>query len=356
MDKCRVAVIADWDADGVVGAALIYYAQEHRGLFPLPGRERVCLIPAGPRSLGEEVAGKCWESVVIIDIPFTQEVEAAIADLRSRCGSKIYYFDHHPSTLGKMQELEEKYGVFGVIGKSSSAVIIKRFLEGMGLKPTQRMRDFVAAVAVLEGAGSRFKGEVSNKLVTMAASISKMLNFTRNREAWEKYVKWIGNPLPFEDPGIKLESDEKINLVEAGVELSEQADKELREAALQLAMSAVDLGYIKFIDAREKWRKRGASALASAIFKMMNVPVAILVEKGDGGRLLIIRSGRNEAMEIAGILHEMGVTVDTGGHGNIAVARVGDPVTLQDLKRSLQRAMALYIKRRSTGGSGGVTS
>ncbi|MCE4618853.1 MAG: phosphoesterase [Desulfurococcales archaeon] len=348
MEDCRVAVIADWDADGVVGAALIYFAQEKRGIFPVEKKEKVCLIPAGPRSIIEEVGDKCWERVVIVDIPLTQEVETVIANLKEKCNAKIYYFDHHSSTLSKMAELEEKYGVFGVVGRSSSAVIIKRFLEGMGLKLTQRMRDFVAAVAVLEGGRRHVKEEVSKKLVTLAASISKMLNQTRNKEAWVKYVKWIANPLPFEDPGIKLRLDEKVNLVEAGVELSEQADKETKDVALQLAMSAVNLGYLKFIDARDKWKKRGASALASAIFKIVNMPVALLVEKSDGSRLLIIRSGHGEAMDLIEILYNQGVVVDTGGHGNIAVARVEDTVTVAELKKSLRRAVVELIRKRSS--------
>lgn len=348
MEDCKVAVIADWDADGVVGAALIYFAQEKRGVFPVENtRGKVCLIPAGPRSIVEEVGDRCWERVVIVDIPLTNEVESVIAGLKEKCNAKIYYFDHHPSTLSKVGELEEKYGVFGVVGRSSSAVIIKRFLEGMGLKLTQRMRDFVAAVAVLEGGRRHVKEDVSGRLVTLAASISKMLNQTRSREAWIKYVKWIGNPLPFEDPGIKLKMDEKVNLVEAGVELSEQADKETKDVALRLAMSAVNLGYLKFIDARGKWRKRGASALASAIYKIVNMPVALLVDKSDGSMLLIVRSGRGEAMDLVRILYDMGVVVDSGGHGNIAVARVDDSVTVAGLKKSLRKAVVDLIRRRS---------
>ncbi|MEB3806903.1 MAG: phosphoesterase [Desulfurococcales archaeon] len=347
MEECRVAVIADWDADGVVGAALIYYAQEKRGVFPLDSREKVCLIPAGPRSIVDEIGDKCWEVVVIVDIPYTPEVDVALKALKERCNAKIYYFDHHSSTLTNLAELEEKYGVFGVVGKSSSAVIIKRFLEGMGVRFTQRLNDFVAAVAVLEGGRRWVKEEVSEKLVTIAASISKMLNQTRNREAWVKYVKWVANPLPFEDPGIKLRVDDRVNLLKAGVELSEQADKEIRDTALQLAMSAVNLGYLRFVDARDKWKKRGASALASAIYKIVNVPVALLVEKTDGGRLLVVRSGHGEAMPVIEALYDMGIVVDKGGHGNIAVAKLNDAVTVARLKDALRRAFIEAMRKRS---------
>ncbi len=352
MAECKVAVIADWDADGVVGAALIYYAQEKRGVFPLRGREKVCLIPAGPRSIVDAVGDECWEHVVIIDIPLTPEVESVISGLRERCGAKIYYFDHHAATLQAAPELEEKYDVFVVVGRSSSSVIIKRFLEGTGLRFTQRLRDFVAAVAVLEG-GKRTHSsgeEVSEKLVSLAASISKMLNQTRNKEAWVKYVRWIANPLPFEDPGIKLgPAGDKVNLLSEGVRVSEEADREVREAATTLAMSARNLGYIKFVDARDKWKKRGASALASAIYKIVNMPVAVLVEKSDGTRLVIVRSGRGEARDIVEVLYDMGIVVDKGGHGNIAVARLDDSVTVSRLEKALRRAAFEASRKRLQG-------
>jgi len=346
-DKCRVAVVADWDADGVVGAALVYYAQEKRGVFPVKGRERVCLIPAGPRSLGDEISGECWENLVLVDIPLTDEVMAALSAFKERCpGSRIYYFDHHSSTLQAAAELEDNLGAFVVVGKSPSSVLLKRFLEGLNLRLTRRLSDFVDAVAVLEGPRRPQQAEVSRKLVEMAASISKMMNAERSREAWVKYVKWLANPLPFEDPGITL-SSEKQSLIEAGLEISRQADEEVKELATELAMSAANLGYIRFVDARDKWKKRGASALASAIYKLLGQPVAVLFEKSDGSRLLVIRSGRGEASKIMDVLLEMGVVVDKGGHGNIAVARLSDDVTVRRLETSLRRA-AFEAARRSS--------
>ncbi len=347
-EDCRVAVIADWDADGVVGASLVYYAQEKRGVFPVRGREKVCLIPAGPRSIQEVVGEGCWEHVVIIDIPFTDEVASALSVLRERCSPRIYYFDHHASTLESVARLEDEYGAYVVVGKSPSAVILKRFLEGLNVKLTRRLEDFVKAIAVLEGDRRlRHNVEASQKIVEMAASISKMLNATRNREAWVKYVKWLANPLPFEDPGIRLPvGEEKVNLIEAGMEVSRKADEEVREVAMRLAMSAANLGYIRFVDARDKWRKRGGSALASSIFKILGQPVAVLLEKSDGARLLIIRSGRGEASAITDVLMEMGIVEDKGGHGNIAVARVRDDVTVKRLEDALRRA-AFEAARRS---------
>lgn len=347
---CRIAVIADWDADGVVGAALIYYAQEKRGVFPVEGREKVCLIPAGPRSIVEAVGDSCWEHVVLIDIPLTQEVLAAMTALRERCRPKFYYFDHHNSTIQAVHVLEEDYNAFVVVGRSPSAVIIRRFLEGLNVKLTRRLSDFVDAIAVLEG-GKRLRSrvEVSPKLVEMAAAISKTLNTTRNREAWEKYVRWLANPLPFEDPGIRLESQEageKANLLKVSEEVSRRSDEEVKRVAMELAMSAKHLGYIRFVDARRAWKKRGASALASAIYKILGQPVAVLFERQDGVRLLVIRSGRNEAQAVMELLYEQGIMEDKGGHGNVAVGRLKDDVTVKRLEEALRRASFEASRRR----------
>ena len=46
--RIPVAVIADWDADGVTSAAMLFYAQRHRGVYPLQGRQEVSLEPSGP--------------------------------------------------------------------------------------------------------------------------------------------------------------------------------------------------------------------------------------------------------------------------------------------------------------------
>ncbi len=352
MEDCRVAIIADWDADGVVAAALLVYAQEVKGVFPLRGREKVCLIPSGPRSIARiQEEGRCWEHVVLLDIPFTSEVEATLSYLKEKCNSKIYYFDHHKTTIDAMSDLENKLNAYVVVGRSPTAVLLQRFLEGLNVKITPRLREFVKAIAILEG-DKRIKREVeaSEGIVRLAASISKALNQTRSGEAWAKYVRWISNPIPFEEIKIKINKikiknidkqivfEEKENLVKLGIEISKTSDKEIRRKAQELAMSAKNLGYIKFVDARGKWDKRGTSALASAIYKIINFPIALLVEKDDGSRLLVIRSGRGEAELILNELHEMGIVDDRGGHRNIAVAKLSDETTVNMLERALRKA------------------
>ncbi|MEB3844666.1 MAG: phosphoesterase [Desulfurococcales archaeon] len=357
MQECEVAIIADWDADGVVSAALLLYAQEVKGVFPLKKRTKVCLIPSGPRSITKiKESGECWPIIVILDIPYTQEVDEVLNHLKEHCGSKIYYFDHHKTTIEAMPKIEEKYNVYVVVGRSPTSVLLQRFLEGLNVRITPRLREFVKAIAVLEG-NKHLKKEVdaSEGIVRLAASISKALNQTRSSEAWAKYVRWVSNPIPFEDIKIRVRTPRteennastarKRSLLKVGMEISQVSDKEVKEAARELAMSAKNLGYVKFVDARGRWEKRGSSALASAIYKIVNFPVAVLVEKEEGNRLLIIRSGRGEAESIMSELYKMGIVEDTGGHRNIAVARLKDIVTINMLERSLRKA-SFYAARR----------
>jgi single-stranded DNA-specific DHH superfamily exonuclease len=338
----KIAVIADWDADGVIAAAAIVYSQEKLGVFPVKGKRKVELIPSGPRELEHAFKEKCWDILIILDIPFSQEVSKALDDLYSRgCRPKIYYFDHHPVTLENMNNIETKYNALAILGKSPTAILVRRFLDGLNVKLTPRLSNLVDAIGTLEGGGwLRNKQQVPEGIVKLAASISKALNQSKDKGIWEKYVEWASNPLPFEQSLLKQNSEDDFkNVIELGFEVSKENDKEIKEKAMELAMSAKNLGYIKFIDARDKWNKSGASALTSAIFKILKVTTALLAEKKeDNVRLLIIRSGKGEALKIMKNLFVMGITEDVGGHGNIAVAKVKPEVTVRNLEEALRKA------------------
>ncbi|MCE4621302.1 MAG: phosphoesterase [Desulfurococcales archaeon] len=337
----KVLVIGDWDADGVVSAAMIVYVQEKLGAYPFKGRVNVDIEPAGPRSIGEVLyqTSGCWEYVVIVDIPFTSEVESFLSEYRSRgCRGAIFYFDHHPSTIENATSIEEKYGVTVVTGRSATSVLLLRYLEGMGIKLSGRLRSYATAVAHLEGRRWREAGSVDEKLVSLVASISKTLNVLRDREVWRKYVKWMASPLPLEPPKIKIEG-EKEELLRKGLELSKEADEEAKRAAMELAFSAVNLGYAKLVDARGKWRKRGASALASWLYKIIGQTIVLLVERHDGVPLVIIRSNGGVAKRTAEKLLARGLVEDVGGHGNLAISRLPRDFDLEKLKEHLRRAL-----------------
>jgi hypothetical protein len=344
----EVAVIGDWDADGAVSAAIVYYTQAKLGVFPLTGRLKPWMAPSGPRSLPETLGGLpgCPRALVILDIPYTPGIADALREFRSAgCVGRIYYFDHHPSTIDALPVLEDELGVDAVVGKSATAVLLRTFLQGMGVRLTPRLEGFVKAVAVLEGSRRRIRGSIGEGieeegLVQLAASISKALNKTRSPELWRSYVEWLANPLPFEAPKVRLPGlNGEVDLIEASYDLGREADEEAKQAAMDLAMSAETLGYIKFVDARGKWRKRGASALASYIHRMTGQPVAVLVEKRDGGLLLVIRASHGAAERIADILKAMNALEDLGGHGNVATGRVPRSLSIDKLKQLLRRAV-----------------
>ncbi len=345
----RVAIIADWDADGVVAAASIVYSQEKLGVFPLKGKHKVELIPSGPREIEERIKekmkGGCWDIIVILDIPFSNEVKNALDYLNSsNCKAKIYYFDHHPISLENMSTIESRYNALAILGRSPTSILVKRLLDGLNAKLTPRLLSLIDAIGILEGGGwLRGKNKATEGIVKLTASISKALNQKKEEGVWVKYVEWASNPLPFEQSFFR-ESDSRIkNVVDLGIEVSKESDIEIKNAAFELAISAKNLGYLKFVDARSRWKKRGASALASALYKVLKATTALLVEKEDGARLLIIRSGKGEALNIMQRLFSSGITSDVGGHGNIAVAKLRQEITIKELEDSLRKASLPFV-------------
>lgn len=335
----NVVVIADWDADGVVASAQLVYVQERLGLFPVRSKILVELIPSGPRGFREKVRGRCWDHILVVDIPFTDDVEEGLSRLSDGCKFKLYYFDHHKSTMESFSVIEKVYGGLVVTGNLPTSVLVKNFLEKHGIRITPRLRLFVEAVSVIEG--GRGVTQVNERIVKIVAAISKHLNKTKDPSIWCKYVRWLADPIPFDD--IELQLGREIpGLIDESLRVSREADEELKEVAMRLAMSAKRVGYVRFVDARGKWSSRGASALASAIHKIVGEPVIVVVDRPDNVVLVVIRSSRGEAGRILDALYTLGLVEDKGGHENIAVARLAKNSTLNDLEKALQR-LSPYI-------------
>ncbi|MEN3000144.1 MAG: phosphoesterase [Acidilobaceae archaeon] len=333
-----VAVIADWDADGIVAAAQIVYAQERLGIFPLRARAPVDLIPSGPRGFREKVAGKCWDHLIVADIPFTVEVQLGLDDLSSRCSYSLYYFDHHDTTVRNKELLEKRYReqrALVVVGSYSTSQLVRNFLERHGIKPTPRLKQFIEAVNFIEG--GRRSSNNNEGAIKIVVSISKRLNITKSTEEWQKYVRWLASPIPFDELDL-AQGKEAPEIITESLKTSKEADEELKSVAMDFAMSARRVGFVKFVDARNRWMGRGASALASAIHKTVKEPVVLLVNRDDGTVLVIVRSSRGEAGKIIQHLYENGIVEDRGGHQNIAIARLSREVSVADLERAILRA------------------
>lgn len=338
----KVVVIADWDADGTVSAAMIVYAQEKLGLYPVRQKITVDLLPSGPRAFKDKISC-CWDYMIILDIPFTQDVESALYELKkSGCNTQIYYFDHHESTLESRSKLENELGVIVFYDKGPTALIVRSILEKQGIKIPHRLRLLSEAVAVIEGR-VRHPKSVGEKLIKIALSISKYMNKEKDISAWCTLVRKLADPLPFDDIDAEL-GVEMQKLMARTLEVSKEADEELKSVAMMYAMSAKRVGYLRLVDVRGKWEGRGASALASAIHKIVGEPVVLLVNKDDGAVLVIVRSSRGEARKIVDMLAEMGILEDKGGHDNIATGRLASDLSIEKLEETLRR-ISLSLSR-----------
>jgi len=330
-----VAIIADWDADGATSAAMIYYAQYYRKVYPLKGRHEVVLEPAGPRGFPDALAhilerGTCPEALVVLDIPLTEKVYDALKGFAEKCPkARIIYIDHHFSTLYGSKRL---YGLTeeAFLGHRPTAILTFQLLRSLGVRHlTPRLTAFMKAVGVLERSG-RPMTEAENRIVRLAASISKASTVLRDKELWRKLVRWLASPLP-QDAPIDLTTVERV------VRIAEKSDKEIMDKAKDLAFSARRIGYLKFIDARRKWRGRGASALASKLHKILKQPVALLVQRDDGALLLIIRSRGRGAYRVAVGLMKEGIAENIGGHGGLAVVKLRGDIDMKKLEETLRR-------------------
>ena len=332
--KRPVAVVADWDADGVTSAAMIYYAQYYRKLYPFRERRELLLEPAGPRSLPDALAGVarsgCPGALVILDIPLTDRVYEALSSFLRGCGdTRLIYIDHHFSTIymsKRLYELTEE----AFLGHKPTAVLTYNLLRSLGVRHvTPRLTAFMKAVGVLEKSG-RPMTSAEMQVVKLAASISKASTVLRDPELWRKLIRWLASPLP-QDAPIDLTTVDRV------LKIAEESDRRLQQIAQDLAFSARRVGYIRFVDARGKWRGRGASALASKLYRILRQPLALLVERDDGARLLIVRSRGRGAYRVAVGLMREGLADNIGGHSGLAVVKLRDDVGVDLLLEKLRR-------------------
>lgn len=327
----HVLVIGDWDADGVVSAAIIYYLQEKLGLYPIKQRMEVILVPSGPRGLREKlrrVEGSP-KALVILDIPYIRGLDETLKVFKEQHGSHITYIDHHLSTIYVARKLE---GVVDdlIVGHSPTVILAYNLARSLGARLTPRLEAFVKAVALMEK-GSKIPENLKG-MIRLAASISKALTVTRDPDYWRQLVKWLASPLIIPQPLIKKE------VIEKALELSDETDRKVKELAMELALSARTVGYIKFVDARKRWKGRGSTALASKLYHILKQPVAVLVTGREDYPLLIVKAKRGGANRIARVFYERGIVVDIGGHESLAIIRLKKGLPLESILKVLREA------------------
>lgn len=328
LNQDYIAVIADWDADGAVSAAIVTYAQVHDG-FPLDGKRTIVYYPTGAREVShftKRYEG-CAGAYVILDIPLTSELEGVMNTLIKECrDSKLVYVDHHPITFEKIGNMMDKFLIIGINMRKPTSYQLVEILEKRGIKIPQKLKLYAEAVKVIE-LGKRPSEDLA-KIVELVASISRALKLEHRPEFWEKMVRWMSNPLP-----IPLSKDDLEILERVKREVAEK-DKEIEKAAIDLAITAEKVGIFKFIDARKKWKRRGVTSLATRISRNLRAPVALLATLGNSS-ILVIKTRNNSAMIIGNSMVEEGLAIDVGGHGMIAVVKLKNDFDLKKLKEIL---------------------
>ncbi len=309
-----VLVIADWDADGAVAAATIIYSQKYSCIYPLKKCLDVDLRPSEPfgafMSLGSTV---CYDALAILDIPVIKISYEYLRDYRSRCGgTRIIYVDHHMSThkeLHKFIDLVDE----PLIGYTPTSKILydKILLEGASRNP--RLEKFVLTIYHMDQ-GLRVPPELRN-IMRLLASISKYMANRKDESLWIKVVEWLAPKY--------IHSSLDPDAIQKMISLADELDKELKIYANELAISAQKIGLFKYVDARRRWRRKGASSLASALYRIFRTPIIVLVsDPHEKDKVILVIKYPGKAYKVAELLDKGKLIENIGGHPSLVVVKL----------------------------------
>jgi hypothetical protein len=331
--KRKILVLGDWDADGVVATALLTYSQEYAKKYPVEGDVELVKQPIDPdrlRYLLSQVK-ESYEIVYFLDTPYSEVLGGVVKLLRQHFGvGRVVFVDHHIASVQRVSELRKVFDEVFVDYRKPTSVILYEEIARRGVNIHSKLREFVEVIKYMD-AGKRIPGKYM-KLFELAKMISKALTAVRNEELWLKTINWLADPSPSPMPL----NESTWNTVKKVIE---ERDREVREVAMKLAIGAVKIGDLRFIDARHVWRKRGATALASKLALILQAPVAMLAGTNRGYSLLIIKASGGRAYRIAKFLLAEGVANDIAGHPNLAIVRVDKDIDKKNLIELLYQAL-----------------
>lgn len=330
---CRVLAAGDWDADGIVATALISYAQEKLGKYPLECQGVVDKTPVDPDRIKyflPSINGS-YDLVVFLDLPFNDTIRNICRMLKEHFGvRKIMYVDHHITSVQRSKEIEEVADTVLVDYRSPTSTLVYRELQAKGISVHQRLRSFVEVVEYMD-MGKRVPNNYI-KLFELTKMFSKALTVERDENLWVKIIDWLASPAPLPMP-----LDEKLwEKVKASIE---QRDKEISDKAVELAVAAVKIGDLRFVDARNAWKKRGVTALASKVSSILKSPVALLANTNRDYSLLVLKASNGRAYRIAKFLVGEGVALDIAGHPNLAIVRLPKNIDKDELIQYLYKGI-----------------
>jgi len=321
-----VGVVADWDADGVVSAAQVFYSQEVVGGFPLKGREKVFLFPSTVRSVFEvvkEIVDSSVGFVVFLDIAYSKYMDRALRFLGSR-DIGILYIDHHISTAIHVDSIKPLVNNI-VLGKTSTAMLVYNQLRSVGIDINERLKAFVEAVTAIErGREKESVKQIHGKLIDIVANLSRVLSSSRSRDLWVKVVRWLTEPLPM----ISMPFASDVTIF---AKSSPEYIKELKSVANEIALSSRRIFNIRFVDIRNSRYPYKSTAIASALYRLFKSPIVLLTKNKKGREILIIKSRDTLAYDLGIHLYRKGVTEDIMGHQTLVIMLLKQGLNLEKI-------------------------
>lgn len=329
----KILVLGDWDADGVVSVALLSYSQEYIKKYPFEGDVVLDKIPIDPDRIKYILSHvkKNYNVVYFLDIPYSDILGNITKMLKIHFGvERVVFVDHHIASVQRIHELENVFDEIIVDYKKPTCTLLYEELSRRGVNVHVKLREFVEVIKYMDS-GKRIPERLM-KLFELAKMISKALTAVRDEELWLKTINWLADPSPTQMP-----LNEEIW---ASVKkIIENRDREVTDIATRLAVTAVKIGDLRFVDARYAWKKRGATALASKLSLILRAPVAMLAGTNSGYPLLIIKANGGRAYRIAKYLLGEGIALDIAGHPNLAIVRVDRDIDKKALLEILHNAL-----------------
>lgn len=340
-------MFSDWDIDGAVSAAEILYSQAVLGMYPVDKKCNVELIPTSPRSIARDfrnIKDVEVEYIIILDIAYSKFMNKVLSVFKEK-GVEVLYVDHHISTAIHADEIRSRT-VNLVIGKSATAILVYNLLKSHGLDVTDRLRAFIEAVSVIEKGDDKFRiKSIDRRLVDIVVAISRTLIKSKSKDLWIKTVNWLTEPLP------RLSIPFSIDIKQF-VSRSQNDFKELKAIANEIALSAIRIFNMRFIDISHRNYPYKSTSIASALYRLLKTPVFLLAKSRRGRKILVIKSNGTLAYDIALHLYRAGIAKDIVGHQTLTISLlrpdVSKEVVLQKIREIITSGPA-GIRTRDHG-------